>query len=100
MTKIRSPVTAVGTAIIVLLLLVSMWPTEARRLPDDEDHDRDMVGLLLHSLQKGPVRPPGTGCSNIPKTGPPCIQNRNFAGRSVAPLNTYPGHVVQFGSAA
>lgn len=57
---------------------------------------------LLQNLQKGPVRPPGNGCTEIPKqNGPPCISSRNFAGHTApSPPNAYPTHLFRFGIVA
>ncbi|OWM74566.1 hypothetical protein CDL15_Pgr005146 [Punica granatum] len=78
---------------------------EATRILDIKDGEdyHGTISLLLHSLQKNPVRPPGDWCTNIPGSDkPPCphINNENFVGRSVAPPNAYPGHTIQFGVAA
>ncbi|GJR72959.1 hypothetical protein Tco_0085324 [Tanacetum coccineum] len=37
--------------------------------------------LLLSSLPRGPVRPPGNGCSNTGNGGNPCIGSRKLVGR-------------------
>ncbi|PWA65840.1 hypothetical protein CTI12_AA335320 [Artemisia annua] len=37
--------------------------------------------LLLSSLPRGPVTPPGNGCTNTGNGGNPCIGSRKFAGR-------------------
>ncbi|PKI61525.1 hypothetical protein CRG98_018109 [Punica granatum] len=103
--RLRGYPTAPGAAAIVLLLLASVQPNDAMRwldVDDDEDYQH-AIGLLLHSLQKGPVRPPRSGCTGIPESNnPPCpnINNKNFAGRTMAPPNAYPGHRIQFGVAA
>ncbi|GJY23485.1 hypothetical protein Tco_0397143, partial [Tanacetum coccineum] len=37
--------------------------------------------LLLSSLPRGPVRPPGNGCTNTGNGGNPCIGSRKLASR-------------------
>lgn len=66
MTGQRSYITTVGVA-MMLLLLFTMQPNEVTRLLDNEsDEDpHQKIGLLLQSLQAGPVPPPGNTCTGI-----------------------------------
>ncbi|KAJ9187629.1 hypothetical protein P3X46_003058 [Hevea brasiliensis] len=69
------------------------------------DHEEEWInkGLLLNSLQRGPVSPSkGSDCSHIPKGGA-CIKGMHFAGHARTPpplLNSYPYVMVPVGMAA
>ncbi|KAJ4726839.1 hypothetical protein OWV82_000036 [Melia azedarach] len=61
---------------------------------DPKDNNKD------GSLQRGPVRPPGNGCTFIPgRGGAPCTNQMNFAGRAMPPPRVYPDHMISFGVA-
>ncbi|KAI6674875.1 hypothetical protein NL676_002781 [Syzygium grande] len=64
-------------AVIMLLLMGSMMvqQNEACRLLSEEAWARQGL-LLLQALQKGPVRPPGNGCSYTGGGGAPCTATR------------------------
>ncbi|KAI6674865.1 hypothetical protein NL676_002771 [Syzygium grande] len=90
-------------AVIMLLLMGSLMvqQNEACRVLGEEAWARQGL-LLLQALQKGPVRPPGNGCSYTGGGGAPCTATQNFAaGRAVgvAPPNAYPNGVPRFGMA-
>ncbi|KAF8006402.1 hypothetical protein BT93_K0645 [Corymbia citriodora subsp. variegata] len=88
-------------AVIMLLLMGSMMvqQNEACRLLGEEA--RALQGLLpLQALQKGPVRPPGNGCSYTGGGGAPCTTARKFAAShamGVAPPNADPNGLPRFG---
>ncbi|KAL2238780.1 UNVERIFIED_CONTAM: hypothetical protein Sindi_1069700 [Sesamum indicum] len=102
--------------ITVLLLLVSMKPSEASRILDEEEEQwmKREQHLVLPSLQRGrPTGPPSpNGCTWIPGGGgKPCkaasINQRNFAvvaSRPPPPASAgddaYPKQMVQFGVAS
>ncbi|KDP44280.1 hypothetical protein JCGZ_05747 [Jatropha curcas] len=92
---------------MALLVFLILTPNEATRILDEEEENFMMMvvkkqGLILQSLQKGPVTPSGpNGCNYVPgRGGAPCTSQRTFAGHGVAPPNhAYPGVVVPFGVA-
>ncbi|KAL3717351.1 hypothetical protein ACJRO7_008863 [Eucalyptus globulus] len=93
-----------GSMAVIMLLLMLMGSmmvqqNEACRLLGEESWARQ-GSLLLQGLQKGPVRPPGNGCSYTGGGGAPCTTTRNFAAGhavGVAPPNAYPNGLPRFG---
>ncbi|KAI3423281.1 BHLH domain-containing protein [Psidium guajava] len=69
---------------ILVLLLLRFEPNEAcRSLHQRDEYQNHNPHRLFNVLQKGPVRPPGNGCSYTPSSGgAPCTQTRNFAGHA------------------
>ena len=87
-------------AALLFLLLVHTQPCKAGRVLGN----KELVGLQLQSLQKGPVTPPGSsGCTHIPGGGGSgCpVKEMNFAGGHHLPRNSgaYPRLMVPFGVA-
>ncbi|MFS7899755.1 hypothetical protein Hanom_Chr00s076421g01791471 [Helianthus anomalus] len=64
------------------LIFMSFEPNEGRRLLDRgiEESWMKTENLLLSSLPRGPVRPPGNGCCNTGGCGNPCVGSKKFAG--------------------
>ncbi|KAI3526637.1 hypothetical protein L1887_05896 [Cichorium endivia] len=62
---------------------MSFEPTTACRLLNGEFEETWMKtgNLLLSSLPRGPVRPPGNGCNNTSNGGNPCVNSKKVAGR-------------------
>lgn len=99
----------------LIILLVTIKPTEATRILDEEEEQwmKTTQKLLLPSLQRRPFRPPSpNGCTWVPGGGGrPCsttINQRNFVGRRIAsppppppPLagDAYPKQMFRFGVA-
>ncbi|KAL3716931.1 hypothetical protein ACJRO7_008498 [Eucalyptus globulus] len=78
-------------AVIMLFVMGSMMvqQNEAFRLLGEEARARQ-GNLLPQGLKKGPVRPPGEGCSYTGAGGAPCPATRKFAAGhavGVAPPN-------------
>lgn len=65
-----------------LLLFISCESNEASRLFNGEFEEAWMKAgnLLLSSLQRGPVRPPGNGCNGTGNGGNNCVGSRKFGG--------------------
>lgn len=100
---------------LVFSFLVAMRTCDACRLLSlkeegrvhdgrDDNVDRGFESLLLSNLQKGPVLPPGTGCTYTPRQGgAPCIKTRKVAIRAKGghpPELPYLDEVPRFGVAA
>lgn len=72
-------------AIIALfvILFMSFEPNRACRLLDGEFEETWMKSgnMLLSSLPRGPVRPPGNGCCSTGGCGNPCVGSKKVAGR-------------------
>lgn len=66
----------------LILIFTSFKPSEACRLLDGgfEEPWMKRGNLLLSSLPRGEVRPPGNGCSNTGNGGNPCIGSKNIVG--------------------
>ncbi|GJS27927.1 hypothetical protein Tco_0488547 [Tanacetum coccineum] len=64
--------------ILFVLLFINIVPNGACRLLGDEFEEPWMKrgNLLLSSLQRGTVRPPGNGCCNTGGCGNPCIGSK------------------------
>lgn len=76
----------VVTVITCVLFMNMMQHYEASRiLAIERLHDHHQNQFLLQALQKGPVPPMGgNSCTYIPGNGgPPCTNQRNFAGHAV-----------------
>ncbi|PWA35738.1 hypothetical protein CTI12_AA607880 [Artemisia annua] len=67
--------------ILFVLLFINIVPNGACRLLGDEFEEPWMKrgNLLLSSLQRGPVPPPGNGCCNTGGCGNPCIGSKKVA---------------------
>ncbi|KAL4588090.1 hypothetical protein LXL04_000969 [Taraxacum kok-saghyz] len=78
----RSEIKVFAITTAFLLLFMSFEPNRACRLLNGEFEETWMKtgNLLLSSLQKGAVRPPGNGCGNTGNGGNPCIGSRKVAG--------------------
>ncbi|CAI9288479.1 unnamed protein product [Lactuca saligna] len=65
-----------------IFLFMSVEPNRACRLLNREFEETWMKtgNLLLSSLQKGTVRPPGNGCCNTGGCGNPCVGSRKVVG--------------------
>ncbi|RWR89419.1 putative transmembrane protein [Cinnamomum micranthum f. kanehirae] len=75
------------SAVVIVLLLVSIHPNKACRVLEDKGVWENRGGLLLGTLQKGPVPPSGnSGCTYVPgKPGPSCpVKEMNVAGNALA----------------
>lgn len=82
-------------AALVILLVHTQLPCKASRVFPGEV-------LLLQSLQKGPVTPPGgSGCTFIPGNGgSSCpVKEMNVAGNALSGSTAYPHFLVPFGVA-
>ncbi|KDP40287.1 hypothetical protein JCGZ_02285 [Jatropha curcas] len=84
-----------------LLLSLHVQLFQASRLL----HEDLNKGLVLESLQRGPVPPSGpSGCTNGPNSGGPSCPNTvsqmNFAGAALPRSTAYPRPMVEFGVAA
>ncbi|KAL4588091.1 hypothetical protein LXL04_000970 [Taraxacum kok-saghyz] len=77
-----SQIKAFAITTAILLLFTSFEPNRACRLLNGEFEETWMKtgNLLLSSLQKGAVRPPGNGCGNTGNGGNPCVGSRKVAG--------------------
>ena len=97
------------TPIIALLLIINIKAYECSRILDEEEeHWMKTDNLVLQSLQKGAVRPPGNGCKSTPQQGGNrCtyeINQKGFAGHVMAPPpppppQAYPQLMGSFGVA-
>ncbi|KAG8489653.1 hypothetical protein CXB51_017678 [Gossypium anomalum] len=68
------------TAAVIFLVSTHLYEASGRVL--------NGYDLVLQSVQKGEPTPPSehNGCTNIPgSNGPPCINQKAFAGRVMAP---------------
>ncbi|GJT13979.1 hypothetical protein Tco_0861021 [Tanacetum coccineum] len=74
--------------ILFVLLFINIVPNGACRLLGDEFEEPWMKrgNLLLSSLQRGTVRPPGNGCCNTGGCGNPCIGSKKVSGVRPPPL--------------
>ncbi|KAI3526639.1 hypothetical protein L2E82_00249 [Cichorium intybus] len=80
----RSQIKTFAITSAFILLFMSFEPTTACRLLNGEFEETWMKtgNLLLPSLQRGPVRPPGNGCSNTGNGGNRCrIGSKKVVGR-------------------
>ena len=73
--------------LVILALLISLSiisNIEACRVLHKEEEWMKRPNLVLQSLQKAPVRPPGSGCTGVPGGGgnpcPNTIDQMGFAG--------------------
>lgn len=77
----------VVTVITSVLFMNMMQHYEASRILEIKtvDHHQNEFLLQTQTLQKAPVPPSAkNGCTYIPGSGgPPCTNQRNFAGRAV-----------------
>ncbi|OAY49830.1 hypothetical protein MANES_05G086832v8 [Manihot esculenta] len=73
----------------ILVFLMSMQAHEAIRIPFPHKEGGPVVEKavgLLESLRT-PVPPSGpSGCTHIPSSGGICVNEMNYAGRTMAPL--------------
>ncbi|KAJ9543542.1 hypothetical protein OSB04_023249 [Centaurea solstitialis] len=69
---------------IFIMFFINFQPNGACRLLNGEFEETWMKNgnLLLSSLQRGTVRPPGNGCSNTGNGGNPCIGAKKAAMRN------------------
>ncbi|KAL7597730.1 hypothetical protein Lser_V15G27135 [Lactuca serriola] len=79
----RSEIKVFAITTAFIFLFMSFEPNRACRLLNGEFEETWMKtgNLLLSSLQKGPVRPPGNGCCNTGRCGNPCVGSKKVAGR-------------------
>ncbi|GJS27932.1 hypothetical protein Tco_0488552 [Tanacetum coccineum] len=78
--------------ILFVLFFINTVPNGACRLLGDEFEEPWMKrgNVLLSSLQRGPVRPPGNGCCNTGGCGNPCIGSKKVVGRHVSGASSPP----------
>nr|GEU33329.1 hypothetical protein [Tanacetum cinerariifolium] len=78
--------------ILFVLFFINIVPNGACRLLGDEFEEPWMKrgNLLLSSLRRGPVRPPGNGCCNTGGCGNPCIGSKKVVGRHVSGASSPP----------
>ncbi|KAL7597728.1 hypothetical protein Lser_V15G27137 [Lactuca serriola] len=78
----RSEIKVFAITAAFIFLFMSVEPNRACRLLNGEFEETWMKtgNLLLSSLQKGSVRPPGNGCCNTGGCGNPCVGSKKVAG--------------------
>ncbi|CAI9288481.1 unnamed protein product [Lactuca saligna] len=79
----RSELKSFTIIAVFILLSMSFEHNRACRLLNGEFEETWLKtgNLMLSSLQKGLVRPPGNGCCNTGGCGNPCVGSRKVVGR-------------------
>lgn len=97
--KSLKPENGIAITLVALLFVTSLQLNGASRVLKEEEEDWFKEAHLLQSLQKAPVRPPGSGCTFTPgQGGAPCTSSKTFA---MAPPSAHPGRSMpRFGIAA
>ncbi|RWR80938.1 hypothetical protein CKAN_00959900 [Cinnamomum micranthum f. kanehirae] len=88
--------------IVMVHVLLSIHPSIASRVLCGDEVWKTRQGLVLESLQRGPVPPSGrSGCTYVAgKPGPSCLVNEmNVAGSVFGRANAYPELTIPFGVA-
>ncbi|KAI3526641.1 hypothetical protein L1887_05900 [Cichorium endivia] len=88
----RSEIQSFAIITVFILLFMSFEENRACRLLNGEFEKTQMknANILLSSLQRGPVRPPGNGCGNTGNGGNPCVGSKKVASRHTHGIGASP----------